>query len=334
MVSTFLPISTSTWTLQERFLTVPNLIVCETGIATAYPKGAVDLEIDSWNGAVLKKKNMLEAEGKLELQLREEKDDLGHMRYGLYARKPGDAAFKGNMTAGYQYRFVEFNPRDQVLTVEKVIYSEIEALKNPDYRKLFEEKEMRLPFGPIAPALAIITADGYIVSSIRGTSTNKYPGAVWGFGGDIDNPNITIGDHIEKVEKKEELSSFRGISPQYLALGLVFDHVLMKHDMPILAQYPVPFSMITKGEKYLPDVESVKAISSRRDDLGEFITDNYVDTQLPDSPKWVGKPNAAWSGDLFRVGQFLYGDSWAEGVLEKLPHYNKGKVDAELMLSK
>jgi hypothetical protein len=334
MVSSFLPISTSTWTLQERFLAVPNLIICETGIATSYPEGAPELETGLWNEAVLKKKQALEAEGRLELQLKEEKGDDGHMRYGLYARKPGDAAFKGNMVAGYQYRFVEFNAKDQVLTVEKVIYSEIEALKNRTYRELFEQNNMKLPFGPIAPVLAIITADGYIVSSIRGTSTNKYPGAIWGFGGDIDNPNITVGDHIEKVEKKEELTSFRGINPQYLALGLVFDKVLMKHDMPILAQYPVPFSMITKGDKYLPDVENVTPISARREDLERFIVENYVDTLLPDSPAWIGHPSAPWSGDLFRVGQFLYGDSWSQNVLDKLPGHQNKHANIEIPANK
>jgi hypothetical protein len=334
MVSSFLPISTSTWTLQERFLAVPNLIICETGVATTYPEGAAELEVDLWNKAVLKKKQALEEEGKLELQLKEEKGSDSRTRYGLYARKPGDAAFKGSMVAGTQYRFLEFNAKDQVLTVEKVIFSEIEAIKSDEYRALFKDKGLPLPIGPIAPVLAIITADGYLACSVRGSSTPKYPGAIWGFGGDIDNPNITVGDHIEKVEKKEELASFRGISPQYLALGLVFDRVLMKHDMPILAQYPVPFSMITKGDKYLPDVENVTPISARTEDLERFIVDNYVDTLLPDSPAWIRKPNAGWSGDLFRVGQFLYGDSWAQNVLDKLPGGQNKYVEAKVTVEK
>jgi hypothetical protein len=308
------PIETPTWRVEQGFLVDARLILCQDvhGV-TKYPPGAKEIEIALWNAAVEKKKATLEAEGKLELKL-----ESIEGRHALYARAPGDTPYKQAMVPGYQYRFVEFDPRDLILSVERVIYSELEALKNEQYRTLFEQANLPLPYGPIAPALIILTADGYIAASKRGNATNKYPGAIWGFGGDIDNPTITVGDHLERVEKKEELSSFRGISPQYYSLGLIYDKVLRKHDMPVMAQYPVPFSTMKKGDKFLPDVESILPISNRIDDLENYLTSEPVISMQADDKAWVGRPTPPWSADLFLLGKYLYKEGWAERVLKEL----------------
>lgn len=182
--------STVNWSVVKEFKTFPNFMGCQVvEDHTQYPNGATELEIEIWNTAVDAKEAQLKSEG---LQTRVQ-DVLG--RKGLKAKKPGDTGFRMAMYPGDQFRLAEYDADRQVLQVEKTLFSEIEALKSPEYRQLFENAGLPLPHGPIAPVLYIVTMDGYVAATVRGTGTNKYPGGIWGVGGDIDDPSLTVGEH-------------------------------------------------------------------------------------------------------------------------------------------
>lgn len=331
-LNNFLPVSSTIWTIEQQLRMPPSKMYCdEVFDATQYPEGAREIEINSWNDAIENKKSALDADEELETKIMKDSE-----RWMLVGKRPEDDGFKKLMFAGTQYRLISFNatgPEGATMKLEKVHYTEIEALKEPEYRQLFEDAELELPIGPIAPCLMIVSLDGYLALSVRGESTNKYPGALWGFGGDIDNLELspTVGDHIVRVEQKEELSSFRGVAyPQYTALGIVFDHVLKKHDIPIITQFPLPYEGITKKGELLPDVKDVTHLKVDKDLIAQTILDQYVDTADADDKRWIGRPSAALNANLLLFGQYAFGLGWGEEVLNNLIS-RYGKSD-EMML--
>lgn len=306
---------TKIWKIEQEFKAFPDFVTCEVvrGV-TLYPKGAEELETSLWNAAVERKKQVLAQEG-LELKV----EDI-EGRKALWVKDSKDEDFSMAMVPGFQYRLAGFDAKDQVLKLERVIYSEIEALKTEEYRNLFENEGLPLPKGPLAPVLYIITLDGYIVGTLRGKATNKYPEGIWGVGGDIDDPSLTIGEHIAIREAREEFKRFGGLSQQPLALGIVYDGVLKKHDLPIITTYNAVYRGIKKGKKYLADVESVTPISVRGEELSSWLLENYTNSLNPADNIWRKKPTPACHGGLFLVGKHLYGEDWAQEVLQKLSH--------------
>jgi len=308
-------IQSETWGIVREFKTVPDFIKCNVvQNATKYPAGAEVMEKKIWDEAVkLKKEDLKRKDPNLELRLTVENE-----RESLWGRYEHNSDFTPIMVPGHQYRFVDFHADGSVLDVERVIYSEIEALKSKEYRNLFGSSGLPLPDGPLAPVLYIATMDGYIAATVRGEGTNKYPGAIWGVGGDIDDPTLTIGEHVTMSEAKEELSRSGGLSQQSHTLGIVFDRVLRKHDMPILTTYGAIFRGIKKGKKYLADVETITPISLREEELADYIMQNHIDSTDPSDMRWVGRPTPPCIGGLFLIGKHLYGDAWSEKVMNEI----------------
>lgn len=305
---------TTLWCVEQEFKALPQYMRCKVvRKRTQYPHGAQELEIALWNATVDRKIELIKDSG-LELSLREMEG-----RKALWGRAKEENDFKMVMVPGFQYRLIEFHAQQMVLDIERVIYSEIEALKSHDYKELFEKAGLPLPHGPIAPALYAATIDGYVIGTVRGIATNKNPGGIWVIGGDIDEPNLTIGDHIFKREAQEELQGTGSLSHHYIALGIIFDRVLHKHDIVVLASYTTPFNRFKKGDKFLPDVASITRISLREEELERYIVDNYLDSLDPSDKRWVGRPVSACNSGLYVVGKHLYGEEWAERVLQQLP---------------
>jgi hypothetical protein len=303
---------TSNWGIERRFEVSPYDIDCSVveGV-TKYPDGAEELEKEIWNQAVNRKKTLLEKESpELVLSVHEIKG-----RKELYETRHGHRMI---MVPGAQYRYAGFEEGNRVLQVERTLYSEVEALKSPEYRKMFEREGLPLPHGTIAPVLFAMTTDGKIVATVRGKGTNKYPGAIWGVGGDVDNPDITIGEHLMGKEVAEELNILEN-SFGVLTQGITWDGVLQKHDLPAIAIFNGDFASIKKSDHYLPDVESVTSIPADRDELAQYIIDNFVDTLDPADENWIGRPSPPCSADLFLIGEQIYREKWAEEVLDALP---------------
>ncbi|MFH1364240.1 MAG: hypothetical protein ABIH52_01160 [Candidatus Aenigmatarchaeota archaeon] len=275
----------------------------ETTGGTTYPDGAEECEIRFWNDSVDTKQDVLDGEGK-ETQIR---DGEGG-RKELWAKNPGDAEFRMSMVPGVQYRYI--NMSGDTIYIERVLFSQSLALQSEEYRSLFTKAGIELPLGTLAPVLYIITPEG-IVATVRGSGTPKYPGGIWGVGGDVDNPSITLAQHLKNKELKEELVVPAGINDM-ITLGLVFDKALMKHDIVVVAKTESHFSEIKKGDGYLPDVESVMYISL--DGLSSFLIHNFV--PIPDATNkcWIGKPTPACSGGLFLVGSHINGPVWQDRV--------------------
>ncbi len=304
---------TQIWKVDSRFRAYPDFMNCEiTSGVTAYPEGALDLEIKLWNLAVEKKKEQMKDQG-IELKL---EDVEG--RKALWGRREGKDDFAMIMVPGSVYRLAEFDAERQVLMVERAIYSEIEALKDPGYRKLFSDAGLPLPNGPIAPALYILTLDGYVVATKRGKGTNKFPGAIYTIGGDIDDPSLTVGEHLLKKEAIEEFKRFGGLSQQPIALGITFDKVLKKHDIPVITTYNTVFDKIQKGKKYLPDIDSITKISARKDELSDYLVQSFLGSLDSSDERWIGRPVPSCHVGLFMVGEHLYGKEWAGEVLRKI----------------
>jgi len=221
------------------------------------------------------------------------------------------------MTPGVQYRFVDINPLEGVLSLEQTLYSEVEALKFKDYRDIFREQGLPVPYGPIAPVLLITTFNGWLLASERSTDTNKFPGSEWGFGGDVDNPSKNIGEHLVFVEKRQELHSKKG-EATYETVGIIFDEVLHKHDLVVHATYREGPNNIKKGDRLLPDVANINIHSVREDDLANYLVDSYVHSLDHANQAWIGKPSSAFSADILLFGWQKYGSLWADAVMDKI----------------
>lgn len=305
---------TTNWKIEKEFITSANIIRCKVvRDITKYPKDAKDIETKLWNLAFDKKLEELHREG-LKLRINEME---GHGC--LWAKKPTDENYTEVMVPNYQYRFINYCLEDQIIELERTAYSEIEALKSKEYRQLFEKEGLPIPHGPLAPALYIKTADGYIAATKRGKGTNKYPGGIYGMGGDIDDPDLTIGEHTIKREAIEELKRFGGLSQQPMALGIVFDKVLRKHDIPIITGCDCAYKMIKKGEKYLADIDSIIQIPMREKELADYILKNFVNNLDHSDRIWIDKPIPACSAGLFLLGKYVYGNDWAQEVIKQLP---------------
>lgn len=307
--------ATVNWSITSEFQADPNNMKVLTSPGhTKYPKGAKELETELWNQTAEKKIADLQEKG-LELQI---KDVRG--RKGVKARQNPGESFRRVMYPGTQYRYVNFY--DTSLVVEQTLFSEGVALQSPEYRRLFEDAGLPVPHGPIAPVLYITTRDGYIAATVRGEDTPKYPGGIWGVGGDLDDPLIgrsmsdsIIGKHLSR-EAKEELENSEALSTNPIALGIVWDKCLRKHDLVVLSEYPTPFSGIKKGNGYLPDVASMTKIPIREEELADFLVSKHVSTVDPNDQRWVGRPTPPCSAGLYLIGKHLYGREWAEIVLD------------------
>lgn len=308
---------TVNWSVTSEFQADPNNMKVLTSPGhTRYPKGAKELEIELWNRAAEIKIADLKEKG-LELQIKNVRG-----RKGVKARQNPGESFRMVMYPGTLCRYVDFY--DTSLVVEQTLFSEGVALQSPEYRRLFEDADLPVPHGPIAPVLYITTRDGYIAATVRGEDTPKYPGGIWGVGGDLDDPLIgmsmsdsIIGKHLSR-EAKEELENSEALSTNPIALGIVWDKALRKHDLIVLSSYPAPFSSIKKGNGYLPDVASITEIPIREEELADFLISKHVSTVDPSDQMWVGRPTPPCSAGLYLIGKHLYGREWAEIVLDNI----------------
>jgi len=297
--------------------TDPNLL-CPRLVegVTKYPAGAKEAAIELWNSAVIRKAKALKAGSKLDVVVRE---GVGG-RLGLWARPVGQGDFKMTMVSDPgkpQYRFIAF--AGDVIDVEPVEFLEVEATKDPSYVRMFTDANLPVPVGPLAPVLYLITPDG-ILCTVRGRGTNKYPGGIWGVGGDIDDLRISVGEHLHKREDREEIELPVGaVIENVNAISLVCDNVLWKHDLVVVASTSARFGDIRKGSTYLPDVESVTCIPVGERQLGRLIVDSYIHrTTAADDSFWIGRPTPACSGGLLSVGKHLYGPGWLSEAMSRL----------------
>src|SRR3989338_3009657 len=103
-------------------------------------------------------------------------------------------------------------------------FSEVEARKSREYVDLFERGPggRRAPYGPIAHALLIRTADKKIVGNARGDLTPLYPGGVWAIGGNLDDPKLNLAEFLERKEVSEELQDYAtgGFDRKTTVLGI------------------------------------------------------------------------------------------------------------------
>ena len=305
---------TSNWSVEYIFNhPLENFRLAVAG-ETVRPEGAEKMEIALWNDAVLKKKKVLEDAG-LTTQLSEQ-----GFRHSLLAKKPEQEKFGPAMVPGTQYRLVRVN--GDTLVVEPVVFSELFALQDRGFRELYEKAGLVLPHGPLAVVVYIQTGwhmdtRSILLGTVRGKGTPKYPGGIWGVGGDLDTPVITLEEFLVTRELREELVVPGGVT-DYTAIGLMFDKVLRKHDLVVWARTASPFEEIRKGEVYLADVDSITALPTGKVRLASFLVHHFFPTADPNDPQWVGRPTAACSGGLFAYGAMTYGEEWAKDVLPYL----------------
>lgn len=155
--------------------------------------------IDHWNLQLQKKKNTLRSKNiSSEIKF-----------YSLFNRNEINALYvndKAVMYPGDTITLRDFivNENEVQLVVSEILYPFITALSDKNFIAKIPASENK----NLRPSLAVctfaITADNFLVLTIRGEHTNVYPGRFYGQGGNPTNWNVDLLQH-QLDEMKEEL---------------------------------------------------------------------------------------------------------------------------------
>ena len=170
-----------------------------------------------WNTQVENKKKDLDAEGTLNITIRQDER-------GLLAVYEGERKimFDGTIFRVYDVHTAE---NKIILSLEEGRFSTINLSKDPEYRTLLKNKYGKVRNDALGSSALLLTTDQYIVLTNRGEKTNTYKNQMYMPGG---RPSIVDESPLEHQlgENNEEL----GLDPHHFSsihfYGIVADEQL------------------------------------------------------------------------------------------------------------
>ncbi|MEO6167430.1 MAG: hypothetical protein ABIO46_14155 [Chitinophagales bacterium] len=167
-----------------------------------------------------------------------------------------------------------------VMFVSDISYPFISALNNVALRKSLGMESM----SPLRPPLAIctysITSDNYIVLTVRGNTTNVYPGRLYGQGGNPTTTSVDIVQHqVEEMQDELLLEPGEIFTGTFRFFGIVEDLESFPGKPDLIGTVQLKFSSKELLERFEtrppenrpPDVADIRLVSFDREGLHHLL---------------------------------------------------------------
>jgi hypothetical protein len=199
------------------------------------------------------------------------------------------------------------------MVISKTSYPFIAALSDPDFTFLFSEDERSSIRPPLAICTFAITTDQMLVLTVRGKTTNVYPGRFYGQGGNPTSVEVNLQQHqLEELQEELILSPDEVIQDSLQFHGIVEDSEAFPGKPDLIGTLNISLSAqelqrwfdLRPPDQRPSDVAHIRFIHLDEESLLHFLKD---ETQPNDFC-----PPA--HGGLMLIGLFLFGSAWLEKV--------------------
>lgn len=199
------------------------------------------------------------------------------------------------------------------MAISKISYPFIAALSDPEFKFLFSEEELAAIRPPLAICTFAVTTDQMLMLTVRGKTTNVYPGRFYGQGGNPTSVDLNLLRHqLEELHEELLISPDEVIQDSLQFHGIVEDSESFPGKPDLIGTVNSSLSAqelqrrfdLRPSEQRPSDVAHIHFIHLDQESLFHFLKN---ETQ----PKDFCPP--AYGG-LMLIGSFLFGKEWLEKV--------------------
>ncbi len=193
------------------------------------------------------------------------------------------------------------------LTVSEITYPFIAALGDQEFQNNIADQDLRAIRPPLAICTFAITTDQMLVLTVRGNTTNVYPGRFYGQGGNPTSVEVNILQHqLEELHEEILLSPDEVIHDSLQFHGIVEDREAFPGKPDLIGTVNISLSaqeLKRRFESRPPeqrpsDIANIHFIPLNKENLFHFLKN---ETQ----PKDFCPPA---HGGLMLIGLFLFGN--------------------------